>query len=190
MHRLASAIVGLLLVAAGMGPLSADARADEGRFDLRAIDARLVDDVYRLDAVGRLELSQRAREALEGGVALTIALEVEIFRRRAWWLNSEVATVTQRHRIELHELSRQYIVTHLGTGERRSFFRVQSALDHVGRSLDFPVIDAVIIDDPARYYGRARMRLEREALPWALRPAAILYADWRLQTEWVTWSFE
>ncbi len=187
-RRFARVTVGLLLLA--LTGIAAAEPPASGRFDLRSVETRLVDDVYRLDAIARLELSPRARDALEGGIALVIALEVEILRERAWWLDAEVATVRRRLRLERHELSQQYIVINLSTGERRSFHRPRTALDFIGRGLDFPIIDAVVIDDPERYYGRARMRLEREALPWALRPAALAFGDWRLQTGWVTWSFD
>lgn len=188
MARLGTAIAALALLCTG-GPAVADV-ADRGRFDLRSAEVRLVDGVYRLDAIGRLELSPRARDALEGGVTLTITLDVEILRQRRWWLDEEVASIARRMSIELHELSRQYIVTNRHTGERRSFYDIQAALAFIGRSLDFPIIDAVLIRDPSQYYGRARMRLQRDALPWALRPFALVYPDWRLQTNWLQWSFE
>lgn len=180
----------LALLLPGASTLAAADTPDAGRFDLRDVDVRLVEGVYRLDAVARLDLSTRAHEALAGGVALNFTLEVEIFRARGWWFDADVATVTRDLRLEYHELSGRYVVTNPSTGERRSFQRARSALDFIGRGIDFPIIDAVVIGDPAQYHGRARMRLRREALPWALRPAALMFAGWRLQTDWMTWSFD
>lgn len=179
----------LALLLPGAPALAAEG-TETGRFDLRHVDVRLVDDVYRLDAVARLDLSTRAREALAGGVALTFTLEVEVFRQRGWWLDADIATISRDLHLEYHELSGQYVVTNPRTGERRGFHRARSALDFIGRGIDFPVIDAVVITDPARYHGRARMRLRRDALPWALRPAALVFPGWRLQTDWMTWSFD
>lgn len=171
-------------------PALADEGVEAGRFDMRHVDVRLVDDVYRIDAVARLDLSTRTREALAGGLGLTFTLEVEVVRERGWWLDADVATISRDLLLEYHELSGQYVVTNPRTGERRGFHRARSALDFIGRGIDFPVIDAVVINDPSRFRGRARMRLKREELPWALRPAALIFPGWQLQTDWMTWSFD
>lgn len=183
-------LVQILLLLGMAAPALSSTPDEQGRFDMRSVELRLTDQVYRIDAIARLELSESARDALQNGVALTIALEVEILRERTWWFDQELATVSRRMRLERHELSRQYVVTNRNTDERRSFYRIGAALDAIGRGLDFPVIDRVLIDDPASHYGRARMRLERESLPWALRPLAMISGEWKLQTDWLEWSFE
>lgn len=181
-------LVLVLLAAATAG--SADTFDQRGRFDMRSVELRATDQVYRIDAIARLDLSASARDALESGVALIIALEVEILRERSWWFDDELAAVSRRTRLERHELSGQYVVTNLNTDERRSFYRIGAALDAIGRGLDFPVIDRVLVEDPASHYGRVRMRLERESLPWALRPLAMINGEWKLQTDWLEWSFD
>jgi len=180
----------LVLLLGAAAPALANTLDDRGRFDMRGVELREADPVYRIDAIAQLRLSASARDALQSGVALTIALEVEVLRERSWWFDQEVATVSRRMRLERHELSDQYVLTNLNTDERRSFYRISAALDAIGRGLDFPVIDRVLIDDPASHYGRARMRLERESLPWALRPLAMISGEWKLQTDWLEWSFD
>jgi len=163
---------------------------ERGRFDMRSVEFRQVDGVYRINAIANLDLSPSARSALDNGVALIIALEIRILRERGWWFDDALAAVSRRTRLERHELSGQYVVTNLNTGERRSFYSLGRALGAVGRAMDFPVIDAVLVGDPARHYGRARMRLERESLPWALRPVAMVSGEWKLRTDWLEWSFD
>jgi len=183
-------LVCLLATWSAQGQAQAVGPGETGRFALHKVEVRRVDNVYWMDAIGSLDLSPRVRDALYGGVRLTIALEVEIQRARSWWFDSDVAEVSQRHTLELHELSGQYVVTNLSTGERQSFYRLRSALDAIGRAIGVPIIDAVLIDDPAAHYGRARLRLQREALPWALRPAALIHSGWDLESSWVEWSFD
>lgn len=177
----------LVLACAALVALPSPATA---AFELPSAAVREVDGVYLLDAIARLELSDPVREALENGVDLHIAWEVDLDRERNWWLDADVASVVQRNRLEYHELSLQYIVANLNTGERRSFTRLSVALDHIGTLLGFPVVDSVLIDRPARYRGFVRVRLEHDRLPLPLRPTAFFSSAWDLESEWQPWRFE
>lgn len=179
------------LLAVVAGTPFAPARAAEGGINLPSANVRVADGVYLLDSVARIELTGPVRDALDSGVALTFAWEVEIGRERGWWWpEAEVAYVTQRYRLEYHALSLQYLVTNLNTGERRSFTRLPTALDFIGQLIGFPIVDRVLLDDPDRHIGYVRLRLEHNTLPLPLRPAALFSAAWYLQTDWRTWSFE
>lgn len=173
-------------------PAAATAEADQAGppFVLPNASVREVDNVYRLDAVARLRLTQPVREALDNGVDLTIAWEVEIDRRNDWWLDSDVAYIVQRYRLSFHELSLQYVVTNLNTGQQRSYTRLQTALDRIGTLIGFPLIDRVLLDDGGRYNGHVRVRLLQEELPLPLRAVALFSGAWKLESEWYQWSFE
>lgn len=179
------------LLAAVAGTPLTPARAAEGDISRPSASVRVVDGVYLLDSVVRIQLADSVVTALHSGVALTFAWEVEIGRERAWWWpEAEVAYVTQRYRLEYHALSLQYLVTNLNTGERRSFTRLPTALDFIGQLIGFPIVDRVLLDDPGRYTGYVRLRLEHNTLPLPLRPAALFSAAWYLETDWREWSFE
>ncbi len=166
--------------------LAAEARA----FELRSVEVQEVDGVYLLDAAARLRLTRPVRNALHGGVGLVLSWQVEIYRERDWWLAADVATISQRYYIEYHELSLQYLVTNRNTGERRSFVDLKGALTHIGRLYRFPLIDRVVIAGQPGHRGRAQVRLEHGALPWALRPTALFSSAWNLESQWRGWSFE
>lgn len=182
-HLIAVACAGAALVAVPSAPASAG-------FELPSAEVRRVEGVYLLDAVARLRLTEPVRQALQKGVDLHITWEIDIERYRRWWLNADVASVVQRNRLAFHELSLQYIVTNLNTGERRSFTRLRGALGHVGALIGFPVVDSMLIDDPGRYRGFARVRLEHDRLPLPLRPTALFSPAWHLESEWRSWRFE
>lgn len=180
----------LLLAAVAAAPVTS-ARAAEGGISAPSASVRVVEGVYLLDSVARIRLTEPVRGALDNGVPLTFAWEVEIDRERGWWWpDATIAEVTQRYRLEYHALSLQYLVTNLNTGERRSFTRLPTALDFIGQLIGFPIVDRVLLDDPGRHIGYVRLRLEHNTLPLPLRPAALFSAAWYLETDWRTWSFE
>ncbi len=53
-------------------------------FDVISASTRLEGGVYRLNAQIQYRFSEAARDALQNGVPLTIALEMEVRRRRPW----------------------------------------------------------------------------------------------------------
>ena len=179
------AAVGVLLVGR-----PAPAAADTAGFSLPTASVRMVDGVYKLDAVARLRLSAPVRRALENGVPLTITWQVTIDRHRSWWFDAQAAEIVQRYRLEYHELSLQYVVTNLNTGERRAYTRLSVALDQIGTLIGFPLVDRMLVKPPRDYAGFARVRLEHDTLPLPLRLDALLSSDWDLESQWQTWSFD
>lgn len=156
-------------------------------FDVISASTRLEGDVYRLNAQIQYRFSEAAREALQNGVPLTIALEMEVRRRRPWVWDETVYALAQRFRLEYHTLSRQYLVRNLNSGERWAFPTREGALQHMGQIKDFPMLDKGLLDPNERYEGALRARLDIDALPTPLRLFAYISDDWRLASEWRTW---
>jgi len=164
--------------------------ADPSPFELPGVTVRLADQVYRLDAVARLRLTPAVEDALHNGVDLTLTWEVSIERTRAWWLDADVAYIAQRFRLSFHELTRQYVVTNLNTGQSRSYTQVETALDEVGTLIGFPLVDRVLVADGEDLIGHVRIRLQHDELPLPLRAVALFDDEWDLASEWYRWRFE
>jgi len=184
------AIVPVLLGCCALAALATASARAEARFGAPSVSVALADEVYELDAVSDLQLTPPVREALENGVDLHIRWRVDIERERDWWLDGEVASVVQDHRLSYHPLSRQYVVTNRNTGETRSFQRLDRALEVIGALIDFPVVDAMLIDEPGRYRGYVRVHLVHGELPLPLRTTAFFSSQWDLASEWRQWRFD
>jgi hypothetical protein len=155
---------------------------------IRDGEVRLDDGVYLLDARIHYELSDAAREALDNGVPLVMALQIEVQRSRWWWWNAEVAMLEQRYRLQYHALSERYVVTALNSGESRSFRSLETLLAELGRIQGLPVIDAGLLDPDEHYIVRARVGLDIDALPRPLRAVAYISPEWQLTSDWQSWS--
>lgn len=175
---------GLLVLLAG---LLWAASAWPAGFGVVKASTRLESGVYRLSARLEYHLSAPALEALQNGVPLTVAVEMAVLKQRSWLWDETVYALTQRFRLEYHALSRQYLVTNLNSGERRSFPNLTSALEFMGRIDDFPFLDRSLLKPGADYAGGLQVTLDIEALPAPLRLFAYLSDDWRLASEWYIW---
>ncbi|HPF59242.1 MAG TPA: DUF4390 domain-containing protein [Candidatus Competibacteraceae bacterium] len=156
-------------------------------FDIISASTRLEGGVYRLSAQIEYRFSQATVEALKNGVPLTVELEMEV-RRQRWVWDETVYALSQRFRLEYHTLSRQYLVTNLNSGERRAFPNQGSALQFMGKVIDFPLLDKGLLVPNQRYIGALRVQLDVNALPTPLRLFAYISDDWQLASKWLTWQ--
>jgi hypothetical protein len=167
--------------------LSALAAAPGFRID--DASTRLVDGVHRLQARITLDFSNEAVEAMENGVAVTIAVESEVLRLGRLWDRS-VGRVQARYRIQVHALSHQFLVKNLSTGETTTYRNLSEMSSALGIIEDFPLLDDDILEDAERYRVRLRAYLEIESLPTPLRLLAYFKSSWRLASDWITWPLE
>ena len=175
-----------------LGQLTAGLAQDEdpGRFEVRSASTELKNGVYFLSGWVEYRLSAETREALQSGVPLTIRLEVEVIHERRFWLDRQVASLVQTYRLEYHALSERYLVHNVNSGEQTSFATLFSALNHLGRVDELPLIDASLLEPDADYDARMRAVLDTEDIPGPLKLLAFWRRDWSLKSEWYQWQLE
>lgn len=183
----------LCVAAACLMPSShvAAAQPDEdGHFEVRTAYTELLDDgVYYLNADVDYGLSQAAIEALQGGVRLTVEVQVQVTRRRRAWFDATVAELEQRYQLSFHPLARRYVVANLTTGEQVSYLSYAAAMAALGTISDYPVIDSGLLGD-GRHDVRMRVVIDPEDLPRPLNLFAYLFADWQLTSDWYEWMLK
>lgn len=174
----------VFVLAANMG---APAWVSAGGFKVQRAQTRLVDGVYLLDASIGFEFSEESLEALNSGVALTVIVDMDIVRERKRLWDKRVARLHSRHQLRVHALSGQYIVKNLNSGATLTFRTQRRALIALGRLQSFPVLDGHLLEAEQSYKLKLRARLDIEALPAPMRPAAYLSSLWSQSSEWSTW---
>ena len=146
------------------------------------------DDPYRLSAQLVYELSDEVNEALQNGIPVTLRMDVEIFRKREYLWAQTIIVVRQRFRLQYHALSEQYLVNNLNTGEQTFYKVLGDALYNLEHIVNFPVINAVMLDPKEEYYARVRTSVDIKELPVPLRFFAYFSSGWNLNSGWFSWS--
>ncbi|SRR6056297_2850664 len=166
-----------------IGLLFHGAAGAETEFYVRGAHTYLDEGVYWLDARIDYRFSDRSLEALDSGVALTVVLEIEVERQRAYLWDETVAEITQHYELTLHPLSGRYVVDNLNTGISRTFGTLEEAALFLGRLRRFPLLDAKLAPPGDDYEVVMKARLDIESLPAPLRPLAYLSSQWRLASD-------
>ena len=159
-------------------------------FSIIRADTQLRDEVYYLDAELSLRLSGAVIEALESGVPITVAMQIEVVNPRAWWWDETVYALSQRYRLKFHALTRQYVLTNLNSGVQTTHPTRVAAVLALASITELPILDRSALRVGVAYQARLRVRLSAETLPSPLRVWAYLSSDWDLVSDWYQWPLQ
>ena len=162
------------------------ARAADG---FRVIDAqtRRVDDKHLLAAEIDYGFSERALEALENGVPLTIQVHIQVREQGAWIWEESLVDRRLKYRIRYKPLSERYLVSRLPSEDGRVFVTRQAAIAALGELSELYLISEQRLAPDQAYEVHLRASLDIEELPLPLRPMAYLRSGWKQSTGWTSW---
>lgn len=174
----------------GIGLLLWSAWCWSGEFVIRELSTRSADEGYLLDAQVEYRFSERAVEALENGVPLTLEIQIELRRQNAWIWEQDVLKLRLRYQVRYHALASVYQVRDLQSGSRQNFVTRRAALDALGTLQGVFLIAADRLIPEEAYQLSLRASLDIEALPLPMRPWAYLDPDWEHDSEWSRWTLQ
>jgi len=183
-RRLQGHILVLLVGLFMAGPLMS---ADKTHIRIQDMDINLVDEIYQIQGKIEIELEDPLRSALNSGVALIFVINYEIVRSRSWWVDKQIAEVSQRYQISYHALSRQYLLTNLNTRNVDTFYSLERLQEVLGKVTDFPLLDASLLRPKKVYRIRMRAYFDYDELPIPLRMRAYSSSAWRPDSGWLVW---
>lgn len=171
----------LFLLVFGL-PLAAGAN-----FDVTQVRTRLDGDSYLLDARIDYDFSDRALEALDHGVPLTLLVHLQVRPVKAWIWTENLADLSFRYRIRYKPLSESYLITQLPGRTGHTYVSRDAAIDALGEIQDLHLLDRDRLDPALDYEVRLRVSLDIEQLPLPLRPMAYLHPAWKQASDWTSW---
>jgi len=157
-------------------------------FSVQGAKTTLKDGVYRLDAVLTFALPKKVLEALDSGVPLTFALDIDVRQPRRYLWDANIASLEQRTTIQYFALTEQYLLHNLNSGYKASYSTLASALRALGDIRGLPIIDAKLLDPDEHYMVSIRSYLDFESLPVPLRMRAYISRNWWLTSGWYSWD--
>ena len=178
----------LLAMASLLLPDHLTAADASGYFKVTDISTDRGDDSYLLNATVDISLNSGPKEALENGIPLVFELQIQTLEKHVWMWDIVVSEFKQARQVQLHALSRTYLVKDLATGAQRSYLKLDDALRAAGFVHNFPVLDFNRIKDGQTYSVRLRGNLDIEALPTPVRLLAYVSSAWDMDSEWYQWQ--
>ncbi|MCF6209170.1 MAG: DUF4390 domain-containing protein [Gammaproteobacteria bacterium] len=157
-------------------------------FSVQGAKTTLTDGVYRLDALLTFALPKKVLEALDNGIPLTFALDIDVRQPRRYLWDEHIASLEQRTTIQYFALTEQYLLRNLNSGHEASYSTLASVLRALGDIRSLPIIDAKLLDPDEYYMVSIRSYLDFESLPVPLRMRAYISQNWWLTSGWYSWD--
>lgn len=165
------------------------AAGDDTGFHIVRAELPVRQGQHQLDVDIDYGFSNAVIDALDHGVPLTLVIKLDIVRESAWPWDAYVLQERKNFEIRFYSLTKNYQLTLLDTGEKRSFVSLNSLVRKMGK-LSIVLDKGSRLIHGARYQARVAVTLDIEALPLPLRPIAYFSPDWYLSSPWYTWTFE
>ncbi|MEL7449168.1 MAG: DUF4390 domain-containing protein [Pseudomonadota bacterium] len=182
------ASVALLSLLAIFLPGAAAADGSYKLFDVRSAFVHQVDGVYYLNARVDYTLTDGALRGLQNGVTMAMEVQLEVNHVRRFLPDNTVHTLRQRYELSYQPLSQRYLLRNLNSETQETFSTVDSAIRSMGVIDELPVLDAALLDADKRYEIRVRAQLDVRSVSGPIRLLLGWLADWRLKSDWYTWS--
>ena len=143
-----------------------------------------------IDALLKINFTKEVVDALENGIPLTIAVEVQVFHKQTWWRNTLIKESVKLFELRYHPLTNIHEVKNRATNERYSFNSRQEAMAILGTIQGAQLIEQKMLDPDKIYCVQIRTLLDISYLPTALRQLAAVSSSWRLESSWYRWTLK
>ena len=175
----------LLLLAPALALAALSAAADERIAVSRAgVEVRHgADPGAYVDAQFELQLPASLREAVDHGIALYFAIDVEVTRSRWYWFDKRVLDDTIEYRLSFSPLTREYRLARGGLAQ--PFESLDQALATMRRVSQWRIADSTLLDG-GNTHARIRLRLDTSMLPKPFQVSALTDRDWTLVSDWAS----
>ena len=145
---------------------------------------------YRLSAVIDFLFPSDVLDALHKGVPVGLHMDIEIYRKRSFWMDELVASLVQKVELRYKPLSRKYLVTNLNSGAVHDFENETDAVVFAGKLSHIPLVDKRLLKPDEVYVGRIRAKVSQSHFPFVIRMWSLLRSDWRFESEWYQWPIK
>ena len=166
----------------------AQAAAAEG-IDASAVRIDAQDDGWYADADFDIDFNPVLADAVQRGVALYFVADIEIKRRRWYWLDERILSAHRTLRLSYNALTSQYRVT-VGEGPlAQRFDDLASAIVSIARVRHWHLGERSLLRPGEKYAVQVRMRLDVNQLPKPFQLDAITNREWALASDWLRFDF-
>lgn len=142
---------------------------------------------WAVNASFDIDLGARFLEAVGKGVPLHFRFEVQIKRKRIYWIDEHLAGRVVNYRLSYQALTRQY---RLAVGNLyQNFDTLEAALAAIGQVRRLHVADSGVLPVGETLGAAVRLSLDQSQLPKPLQVDALANSDWQVGARTLTWQF-
>lgn len=142
---------------------------------------------YAINAEFAIQIGPRLEDAVSRGVPLHFRFEIQIQRKRWYWIDEHLAGRVLKYRLSYQALTRQY---RLSLGNlHQNFDSLDEALQALGHVARLHVADKSVLPMGEPLTVAVRLSLDHTQLPKPLQIDALADRDWQVEAGLQRWEF-
>ncbi|MDY7577299.1 DUF4390 domain-containing protein [Herbaspirillum sp. RTI4] len=163
--------------------------AHAAEIELAQASLESTDEGYRLATSYTFELNHGLEDALVRGVPLYFTTDLQLTRKRWYWLDETAISTSRTIRLSYNVLTRQYHAAVTGQLQQ-NFSSLDDALSLLRRPNRWLIAEKGTLKSGEVYAVSLRMYLDVAQLPKPFQINALNNSDWRFSSDWKTFSFK
>lgn len=179
-------LINLLLI---LGLLLNSGTANSQSFKIDQAEASFNRNALSVSARFKLSLSEPVKEALHNGVTIQLRTTLDLYAKRPWIWDKQIAQWAFTYQIRYHALTARYVLTSPQHKEIKSFASLNDLLDDIEEfKFQTDIVSDTLPESKYGYTLQLRITLDNSILPAPLRITTLISSAWRLQSPAYKWS--
>jgi len=162
----------------------------QSSFEVRHAQTQIKDGSYYLNADIDYMLHSEAREILQRGLPIKIALQVELFRERRYWRDKIINQTEAVYVLQFNPVTEHYVLRNVDEGSQKTFFDADSAISDLSKLQNVLLVAENKLINPNLLQARARLIVDVRHFPEPLQYLAKYWGEWHLTSEWYVWPLK
>lgn len=166
-----------------------EALADEPQmpFDVRSAYVEPTDHGFLLHATLDLGLTKTAEEAVRNGVPLKVVLDVQMNRKRKFFIDKKLEDRSVELGLRYDALADRYIVMGNDALNNQAYSSLNEALTALGRIDNVHILTGESVQPKDEIEGSVRASVIVASGSSTVMRYLMFWIDWRRSTDWYSW---
>jgi hypothetical protein len=134
--------------------------------------------------------TEKMEAAILSGVPTAFTFYVELFRKRSFWLDKQIADLSVTHTVKYDTLNREFLVTRSwGNNEPLTIATLDEVKQLMSDLSGLKVLRLAELEKGRQYQLRAKAQMRKVTLPFHMHHILFFLSLWDFETDWYAIDF-
>jgi hypothetical protein len=152
---------------------------------IKDIHVKRANEVWKVSFDVESCFTEKMEEAIQSGMRTTFTFYINLYQKRSWWKDRNLASVEFRHTVQFHPIQKVYQIK---LGEDHSPLAASSleeAKKLMSKVKEFKIRSSSTFEPGVPAYFRIKAELDPVRLPLHLEYLFFFVSLWDFETDWV-----
>ncbi len=129
--------------------------------------------------------TEKMEEAIQSGIATTFTFYINLYQKRSWWKDRNLASVEFRHTVQYHPIQKAYQIKLGEDHSSQAASSLEEAKKLMSKVKELKIQSSSPLESGVPAYFRIKAELDPVRLPLHLEYLFFFVSLWDFETDWV-----